>query len=204
MLYGIIPVLYVIGISLVIRILRRKAEAQRQQELEQQQGKQPKHADLNSGRQQPRPAGAGGNAGRQQTGSSGMDAALARIERKLEEQKAKRTVKVKDLPRKPQPQPKDMAQIPKQHRPHHPREYDAVHVPHPTELQRHAQQLDKAALEAKEKQEQSVRPQQHNQQMADRTQRKRQAPGPGLTMTQAIIWSEILGKPKALQRRRRF
>ena len=129
-----------------------------------------------------------------------MEAALARIERKLQKQKEKRTVKVKEMLQRAKPQA--VSQTQPAHRPHHPMEYDNVHVPHSTELQRHAEQLDRAAAQVDQKQE--VTQKQHIQQAAARAQHRMQAAEPAFTMTQAIIWSEILGKPKALQRRRRF
>ena len=181
LLYGLIPVLYMIGMVIFIGRLRKRGAAAANQKAEQQAAQR---AKTGKGQQRPRP--------------DAMEAALARIERKLQKQKEKRTVKVKGMSQKEKPQA--VSQTPPAHRPHHPMEYDNVHVPKLTELQRHGEQLDRAAAQTDQK---KVEPQ-HSQQVAARTQRRLQAPGPAFTMTQAIIWSEILGKPKALQKRRRF
>lgn len=182
-LYGLIPVLYMIGMVIFIGRLRKRAAAEVKQKVEQRAAEM---ARAGKGQQRPRP--------------DAMDAALARIERKLQKQKEKRTVNVKETPQREKQSA--APQAPPAHRPHHPMEYDSVHVPHSTELQRHAEQLDMAAAQVDQKQE--VTQKQHIQQAAARAQHRMQAAEPAFTMTQAIIWSEILGKPKALQRRRRF
>ena len=70
------------------------------------------------------------------------------------------------------------------HRPHHPSEYEVVHNPYQEYLTRHVPVTDKAE-EALETSPYTV----------NRT------PVVLSPMAKAVIWSEILGKPKALQRR---
>lgn len=80
----------------------------------------------------------------------------------------------------------DMEELPR-HVPHHPDEYQQVHNPYQAYLERHINSGDRDT-EVSDAYEIGLH------------QGKRKLPA----MAQAVIWSEVLGRPRALQKRIRF
>ena len=98
---------------------------------------------------------------------------------------------------KPIPQPR---MRPPEHRPHHPAEYEEVHNPYQRYLE------DEGSRQAAEKAGQAGKQDkvQKKQRVADTPKREsRPANVMNVSLVQAIVSAEVLGRPKALQRRRR-
>lgn len=79
------------------------------------------------------------------------------------------------------PKPTDIEPVPPNHRPHHPEEYAVVHNPYQEYLTRH--------VTSTENQNESV-PSPYNEMKSKRELSP---------LAKAVIWSEILGKPKSLR-----